>query len=74
MRVTTDNIFTVLSKLADEKKGKKISWGQMKESINQAGMKVANWMTVRGVLQFMLNEGILKRTEDVHVEEYEVLV
>lgn len=74
MRVTSNNIFTVLSKLAEDNKGKKVAWSQMVQAVNQSGMKIQNWLTVRNVLQFMINEGMVKRTSDVHVEEYDVLV
>lgn len=73
MKPTAENIFTVLFYLVENNKGKNVSWKQMVAAVNQSGMKIANWMSVRNVLQFMINEKMVKRTADIHVEEFEVL-
>ena len=68
MKVTTDNIYTVLK--SNLVPGKVISWTDMMVIVQAHGMKVKNWMQVRGVLQFMLNEQMLSRTDNLYKEEY----
>lgn len=68
MRVTNNNIYNVICSAA--KTGSTISWKDIVAAVKAAGMTVDNWMKVRGVLQFMINEGTLTRTEDVNKEEY----
>lgn len=36
----------------------------------EAQMVIKNWLKVRGVLQWMINQGQVKRFASVHVEEY----
>lgn len=33
-------------------------------------MVIKNWLDVRGVLQWMLNQGEIRRINDVHTERY----
>lgn len=46
------------------------SWEQLMEGVKAAGADVTNWMEVRGVLQQYRNEGLIKRSKDLTVEEY----
>lgn len=67
MRVTNQNIFNVLTQHAS---GDIVSWKQMMADVSAAGMNIKNWMTVRNVLQYMKDKGIVQRTQNIHVEEY----
>lgn len=68
MKATPDNIYEVLQNLCIS--GKTVSFLQMKDAINDSGMKITNWLKVRGVLQYMINNNMVTRTTDLHVEEY----
>ena len=70
MRTTNENIFLVLDKTCEGKK--KVSWEQIVKAVNESGMVIKNWMKVRNVLQWFINNGRLSRTSDVRVEEYAV--
>lgn len=72
MRVTTNNIIAVMESLINANVGKRISWKMISAAMTDAGMVVKNWMTVRAVLQGAINMGLLERTADLRVEEYEV--
>lgn len=72
MKTTKENIFMVIEKTAS---GKKIvSWQQIVDAVKESGMVIKNWMTVRNVLQWFINDRVLIRTSDLHVEEYEVRI
>jgi hypothetical protein len=45
-------------------------WSDIVQSINDAKITIKNWMTVRGVLQWMLDEKIIVRVNNVHKEQY----
>lgn len=70
MRVSTDNIFNAIDKLRSANVGKIVSWDQIMAAVTGAGMTIKNWMTARGVLQYMINNDLMTRVADVHVEEY----
>ena len=52
MKATNNNIYTVLSDLCVSKNT--VSWKQIVNEINNSGMKITNWLKVRGVLQYMI--------------------
>jgi hypothetical protein len=68
MKATPDNIYEVLNNVCIS--GKTVSFLQMMDAINASGMKIKNWLKVRGVLQYMINNNMISRTSDLHVEEY----
>lgn len=68
MKTTNENIFLVLEKTCEGKK--KVSWEQIVDAVKESGMVIKNWMKVRNVLQWFINNGRLVRTTDIHVEEY----
>ena len=45
-------------------------WSDIVHSVNDAKIIVKNWMTVRGVLQWMLDEKMIVRVANVHKEQY----
>lgn len=45
-------------------------WSQIVEAIKNAGIKVKNWLTVRGELQGLINAGTISRTKNLHKEIY----
>lgn len=67
MRATNENIFSVLDKTI--KSGQETSWQEIVASISNE-MSIGNWLKVRGVLQWMINEQMIKRTDSIHVEHY----
>jgi len=48
-------------------------WSDIVKSVEDAKIPVKNWMVVRGVLQWMLNEKIIVRIKDVHKEQYSII-
>jgi hypothetical protein len=68
MKATNNNIYKVLSDLCVS--GNTVSWKQIVSEINNSGMKMTNWLKVRGVLQYMIKNKMVARTSDIHVEEY----
>jgi hypothetical protein len=43
------------------------------QAVTDAKISVKNWMDVRGVLQFMINEKIVVRIKDVNKEQYSIV-
>jgi len=48
-----------------------ISWGDIREAVKASKAQVSDWMTIRGVLQWFIAEGLIKRTSNLRAEEYE---
>lgn len=48
-----------------------ISWGDIRDAVKASNARVSNWMTIRGVLQWFIAEGLIKRTCNLRAEEYE---
>ena len=46
------------------------SWKELSAAVTAAAIPIKNWRTVRGVLQFMLNEKMVARTNNLHHEIY----
>ena len=68
--------------LASPLKSGKASWSDMKDAVNAAEIKIVkgsskepgkNWLDVRGIVQFMLNEKLIVRTKDTSNEEWKVI-
>jgi len=49
-------------------------WADIVESVEQAKIPVKNWLVVRGVLQWMINEKMVVRTKNIHQEKYKTNV
>lgn len=49
------------------------TWGEIVKSVEDAKIPIKNWMVVRGVLQWMLNEKMIVRIKDVHIEQYSIV-
>ena len=45
-------------------------WPEIVAEIKTAKIDVKNWLVVRGVIQFMINEGMIARVDDIFVEKY----
>ena len=45
-------------------------WSDIVQSVNDAKISIKNWMVVRGILQWMLDEKMIVRVDDVHKEQY----
>ena len=48
-------------------------WSDIVESVKSAKIPIKNWLVVRGVLQWMINEQIVVRINDIHKEQYQSL-
>lgn len=51
--------------------GDTISWADFKESVRM-DVPDGGWLRARGCLQTFINAGDIKRTSNLHVEEYAV--
>jgi hypothetical protein len=49
--------------------GKETCWTTIVEEVKKKET-IKNWLHVRGVLQWMINQGIVKRTNSIEVEHY----
>lgn len=50
------------------------TWQAIVDTINQNNLQPThphNWLSVRGVLQGLINQGVIRRTDDVRHEVYE---
>jgi len=50
----------------------KTSWEEIVKAIKEK-MVIKNWMHVRNVLQYMLDNQLIERYKSIHVEEYTYL-
>lgn len=73
MRTTLNNVADVLNTLIREV-GREgiISFEMIKEKVREVGMSPKDWMIVRNVMAYYMVKGFLTRTQNVHVEEYQV--
>ena len=47
------------------------TWQELVIEVQDSGATVKNWLTIRGVLQWFINEGlIIRNRSDLNVEEY----
>jgi len=47
------------------------TWQELVTEVQASGATVRNWLTIRGVLQWFINEGLIKRNRsDLNIEEY----
>ena len=49
------------------------TWSDIVKSVEDAKIPVKNWMDVRGVMQWMINEKIIVRIKDIHTEQYSIV-
>ena len=49
------------------------TWSDIVKSVEDAKIPVKNWMHVRGVMQWMINEKIIVRIKDIHTEQYSIV-
>ena len=63
----------ILTAIQDALKNGMCDWADIVQSVEDAKIPVKNWMHVRGVLQWMINEKIIVRVKDVHKEQYVVV-
>ena len=48
-------------------------WSDIVESVKSAKIPIKNWLVVRGVLQWMINEQMVVRINNIHKEQYQSL-
>lgn len=63
------NQHKVLAILTETITDRPTDWSDIMTAVS-ARMKIRNWLAVRGVLQYMINQGSVRRTGSVHVETY----
>lgn len=63
-----DRIFAVFDKLIAERDS--FDWNTVLREVRAAQIPVKNWLKVRAVLQWFINEGIIQRTDSVTEERY----
>ncbi|CAM2163448.1 hypothetical protein WL94_23250 [Burkholderia cepacia] len=47
-----------------------VKWAAIRDAVREQ-MTIENWLDVRGVLQWAINDGRFVRVRDVHVEAYQ---
>ena len=55
--------------IVDETGTEATSWQEIVKVVG-AEIKVKNWLDVRGIIQYMLNNKMIARVNNVHVEAY----
>jgi len=54
-----------------ESNDSEFTWQELVNEVQASGATVKNWLTIRGVLQWFINEGLIKRNRsDLNIEEY----
>ena len=54
-----------------ESNDSEFTWQELVKEVQASGATVRNWLTIRGVLQWFINEGLIKRNRsDLNIEEY----
>ena len=54
-----------------ESNDSKFTWQELVNEVQASGATVKNWLTIRGVLQWFINEGLIQRNRsDLRIEEY----
>ena len=54
-----------------ESNNSRFTWEELVSEVQDSGAIVKNWLTIRGVLQWFIDEGLIKRNRsDLNVEEY----
>lgn len=48
-------------------------WSDIIKSVEDANIPINNWLVVRGVLQWMIRDGMVVRTKNIHEEVYQCL-
>lgn len=69
--IKSDKIYALILK---ETKTGPITWAGIKQAIESHNLQPTHphtWLAVRGVLQGLINQGEIRRTNDVHSEVYE---
>ncbi len=50
--------------------GKSFNWDDLINSVKASNVKVKNWMSIRSILQAYISEGFIKRSDNLHNEDY----
>jgi len=66
-RADVDRVYEVLDEVITRRG---TGWKEIVRAVKASGVKVGNWLDVRGVLQWMMNEGEIERTPDIRTETY----
>ena len=69
MKITLERYNLIKSKLQQIITKKGIDWKDIGTEIKKV-TTVKNWLVVRGVLQDLINEGVVSRTNDIMKETY----
>lgn len=60
----------ILSAIQGAFKNEMCDWSDIVQSVEQAKIPVKNWLVVRGILQWMINQKMIVRIKNVHCEQY----
>jgi len=63
---TQNKVFNIIMETVTDEP---TSWGKIVEAV-KAKVEIKNWLDVRGVLQFCINENKIQRIKNVMKEEY----
>jgi hypothetical protein len=69
MAISANKQHQVLAILTKTITAEPTPWKKIVEAVS-AEMTIKNWLDVRGVLQYMINNNMVKRVASVHVEDY----
>ena len=54
-----------------ESNDSEFTWQDLVNEVQASGATVKNWLTIRGVLQWFINEGLIQRNRsNLRIEEY----
>jgi len=48
-------------------------WANIVQSVEEAKIPVKDWLVVRGVLQWMINNKMVVRIKNIHQEQYKTI-
>lgn len=65
-----EKIYNAIADLANNQET--VLWSEIMEAVGSK-IKVKNWMEVRGILKFAVDEKELVRTNDLSIEQYKVI-
>ena len=63
----------ILIAIQDALKNEMCDWTDIVQSVEDANIPVKNWLIVRGVLQWMINNKMVVRIKNIHQEQYKTI-
>lgn len=71
-RADRERVLKVLFVLFKGNAGRTLDWDDIMGAVKADGMKIKNWLDVRGVLQFFMDQGLVVRVpgDDAYVVNF----